>query len=469
MKTCKNCGALNYDDMTNCSSCGSEMNDHIPTQEEPEIQDNRFPLWMYVAVGISLMLLVTYAVYAKSTGDYTYAPVIFPLLACSFLIIGGYWVMLWLRARKENAPLNKSGNTCQEGGLSADATSYPYGELIRALDLKIHETRRTFEKPQYQQELSLNSALEQMLPDGYGPDRAAARALLAAMASKRAVIVSIKDENELLGMKASLSALSGTDPSILYFEHEIGELYSFDNKTPAELLLELTAAAGKEGAIAPIMLSIAVSQNAQQTFSELFGYLDSPYDEGEIGFQNTNAEPVSLGIAETAMLSGNTRIYLCFSPDQAYRVSSVLFRHCAFVDLTCEHNFKAENITKDALSFERLEYLADEAVQEYFLSEPTWKKIDELVSFIKQHIPFVVDNQLTISMERFVGVYMATGADETQALDAVLASLLLPCVLANVMELSGESRFTLSEYMEEHFGLENLPLCTEVLKKFSDA
>ena len=78
-----------------------------------------------------------------------------------------------------------------------------------------------------------------------------------------------------------------------------------------------------------------------------------------------------------------------------------------------------------ALSFERFLHLCNDAEERFALSEENWKKIDDLAEHLAAK-SFVLGNKLVTAMERFVGVYMATGGSEQAALDAVFASILLP-------------------------------------------
>ena len=98
-----------------------------------------------------------------------------------------------------------------------------------------------------------------------------------------------------------------------------------------------------------------------------------------------------------------------------------------------------------------------------------WKKIDDLTEKLTSACGFAPDNKLITAMERFVGVYMAAGGSEQEALDSVLACVLLPAALTLLSTNTSEDSPALSQLLDAGFGMENLPACAEMLKKFSAA
>ena len=113
--------------------------------------------------------------------------------------------------------------------------------------------------------------------------------------------------------------------------------------------------------------------------------------------------------------------------------------------------------------------LTDEAEEACYLSEDYWKKIDELADFLKKLVDFKMDNKFVSAIERFVGIYMAGGGTESEAADAVIATMILPESLAAIAEKEEGNSAALVQFMDSHFGLTSFPLCQQFLKKYAVA
>ena len=95
--------------------------------------------------------------------------------------------------------------------------------------------------------------------------------------------------------------------------------------------------------------------------------------------------------------------------------------------------------------------LIERGRETHYLSEKYWRKIDKLTEHINSSIPFVISNRTANAMERFVAVCVGNGMEQTDAMDRVLAALVLDTLSAkDANKLGGDE--TLTEFMDALFG-----------------
>ena len=102
-------------------------------------------------------------------------------------------------------------------------------------------------------------------------------------------------------------------------------------------------------------------------------------------------------------------------------------------------------------------------METYYLSETYWKKVDKLVEYVSARVPFKISNKTANAMERFITVCIGGGAEQTEALDCVISSMLL-CRLSSQSAESFDGDETLSEFMDSIFGADKDDRSRETVK-----
>lgn len=126
---------------------------------------------------------------------------------------------------------------------------------------------------------------------------------------------------------------------------------------------------------------------------------------------------------------------------------------------------KEEKTPFQAPRYSRFVRLGEESENNFMLSEEKWKKVDKLEDYVKgvTEGKFRIGNKAWRNMEKFVGAFLACGGEETDALDSVTASKLLPFALPLLSEKpNGKIEFLRA--LGNILGEENMPQCRRWLE-----
>lgn len=113
--------------------------------------------------------------------------------------------------------------------------------------------------------------------------------------------------------------------------------------------------------------------------------------------------------------------------------------------------------TAKPIAYSRFRELSDEALVAHALPLDAWKKLDRLEEFLQEKVAFAIGNPIARQLEKYVAVYMASGATQMETVDSVLAVKLLPMLRGNKKETFSGDGVTLAEFIDRLFGMENLP------------
>lgn len=103
--------------------------------------------------------------------------------------------------------------------------------------------------------------------------------------------------------------------------------------------------------------------------------------------------------------------------------------------------------------------------QHFYLSEESWKRIDDFEETLSNDGKFRVDNKTVLQIESFVSALLACGADEAEAFDAALSTKIAPTVKSYKLHKTGKESDAIFKALERHFDLDLIPLTLRVLRK----
>ena len=475
MKHCKICGSINPDNATTCASCKS---DFAPSTVPGNHQCSRGGINTSLVKRFAILIGILVFIVFFSMFDFRDAVRI--LLIC-FWIVG--WLFLTYYVTRKMGLLKKLGigRAAQEAeAQEAEATMaeeqadalMPQSDVapVPAMaevtpDATVRGTTsaeaRTSDEPYIAVDYSTPIAFDsQMTPESAmlhfstklgGLDVQAARTLLAALAARRMILLCGSNGTDIERALDAVSSLTG-EKIIEFPKNQSGE---DGEKAVTQSLSGVLCDAYKHGrSIYPILLTDDVTDTPLFSSDALRAYLENGMVEGML---------VPDGIKTP--VPATTRLFLAYQPAQSVFPEGVKGYSFALVTLKSAIALGGEeSLPTGALSFDRLARLCKDAEEEYYLTEENWQKIDTLVEQLSGVYTFTLGNRVVMAMERFVGVYMATGATENEALDAVLSSILLPAVLTSPICSTAEESVDISERLDTIFGLENLPTCSEMLK-----
>jgi beta-glucosidase len=116
-------------------------------------------------------------------------------------------------------------------------------------------------------------------------------------------------------------------------------------------------------------------------------------------------------------------------------------------------------------TYYQMEYLCEKLSSKLDVNELTWKKIDRTEVFAYSHAKYTISNKLWLCLEKYIGTYMTCGFKESEAVDAAMASKLIPALIPALNgKLSGDEA-GLIETLENIFGEDNVDACKSAIKK----
>lgn len=109
-------------------------------------------------------------------------------------------------------------------------------------------------------------------------------------------------------------------------------------------------------------------------------------------------------------------------------------------------------------NYYQFDYMLDKIKSKAGISEDTWKKIDSLEAFIRNSSPFILNNRVSISIEKFHTTFTAAGGEDNVALDRALSARVIPSAIVALDSVENTENKNLSEKLEMIFGEENIEI-----------
>lgn len=488
MKNCKICGFINQDDAVKCASCNSDFAFASTVPQEPLSIPSTTKSALKWPIAVILLFMLSCAItimIALLTGGYIWD---YPLSlwlceTCIFIIL----VAIYIRSKAKSGSLFYNESTaaqnpydpCYESALDPQndqqtTAQTPTGNFSKQL-YDVFYQAHYLAIPEYDGEATCTTAMHQLTNHPQGLETRTARTLLAALASRRAIVLCGNGSADFDRVCTLMEALTGEKPTMISLGRNCttpNDLYISEESNvkpiPSPLLCSLYTAHAHQRSIYSLLIEADAPDKLEDALTDIYPYLENSALEGQITVKEANNHYANVATDEVVAMPANTRLLFVYRPGRSNMPAGALLQASAFINLNdLLATPEAIENSMGALSFDRLMRLCDDAEERYYLTENNWKKIDELISRLASGYSFSLGNKLVTAMERFVGIYMATGGTEQEALDAVLASILLPAVLSTPPLSNREEDFSASQFLDSCFGLENLPACTETLKKFN--
>ena len=133
--------------------------------------------------------------------------------------------------------------------------------------------------------------------------------------------------------------------------------------------------------------------------------------------------------------------------------------------LPCQPSAAASEVR--FVSYYQLVRLAAEIADKYPMDEDKcWKKIDKFEKFVKGNATYRIGNKIWLRAEKFASATIACGAEQSEALDGTVASILLPAVITTLGGRlnSGEESVSL---LEGVLGEDSVTECKKILASFT--
>lgn len=293
---------------------------------------------------------------------------------------------------------------------------------------------------------------------GVEVEASSVRALFAALAAAKLILVDVKNKEVL---PAFVAALDG------YFQTETVD--ATENWNANDLMWTLDGgkyvASGFVNAVysaahTPDKNAIAVvnhvrPQSVRNWLNPILKYALFPSEE----------HVWTLNESTSVILPHNIR-YVLIAEESWDELPPELAAASVQIDLLCSvPKAPAPEVERKPVSFGTFCELVNEAKETHFLSETVWKKLDTLVETIGASERFAIGNKSILQLERFTSVLLECGADESETLIAMLTGKVVARLKTlNLYKREGGDK-TVFGMIEKLFAEENLTKVRKALTK----
>ena len=292
-------------------------------------------------------------------------------------------------------------------------------------------------------------------------DQSTVCSLLSALASSRVVVLSGLSKDEFVKLSSMLCEYfectshidtvdSGyTDGASLFFRTDAS-----GNRSKTGVLRVIEEAGKVESDLHLAILASANKESLANSFEDVVKYAKNPY--GNIAISS---------IPEKYRFAPN----ICFLVgleagatlnDISEDVASV----ATVMDIRVSLSAPSANLSSvHRLKYYQLDYMSERAVTRSEVDESIWKKVDKLEEFACKHIEFSIGNKQWLGIEKYVAVYTACNGELDEAIDRVVASKIIPGIVATTVNTEG-AELELADEVEIIFGENNAENCRKVIR-----
>lgn len=295
-----------------------------------------------------------------------------------------------------------------------------------------------------------------------------ARATISSIVSSRLLIVRNADSQKSVEFLKSLAGFMGTSAFVESFGQRKWEidtllytLNTFSNeKKPTELVNLFNYAENeKEKACFYVMTEVKYADTAEFMMPYI-QYLTNPQESYAVSENGTELDfPNNMWFA----IVGDDGESIEDLPAFISNLATV-------IDIDLEYKEKSEDaqdISDKTITTHQLEALTYRAKKASTVDEHTWKMIDSLEEFVNERTPYHIGNKIFLQLECYLAVYQATKGEISEGVDSMLASRLLPAIVAMLKGNPQMAEVDFSQTIESIFGEENVSKSIYLIKHLS--
>lgn len=291
-------------------------------------------------------------------------------------------------------------------------------------------------------------------------DTVSAGKVLAAMGCSRSVFVKCRVPELFPRFVDILSGYFGSETNIDEFnsQQSFEDLLTREGE-PTRLSKAISEAADMKQNVHIAALSGVKVASVRKVFTPFLKYVLSP----------ENACTIKYGYDKKLTVTPN--VWFLFGVADGSHLSAedtFILNSSAVIDIDispCQPSAAASEVR--FVSYYQLVRLAAEIADKYPMDEDKcWKKIDKFEKFVKGNATYRIGNKIWLRAEKFASATIACGAEQSEALDGTVASILLPAVITTLGGRlnSGEESVSL---LEGVLGEDSVTECKKILASFT--
>ncbi len=152
--------------------------------------------------------------------------------------------------------------------------------------------------------------------------------------------------------------------------------------------------------------------------------------------------------------------------DSTFAISDKVYDRAMILDIDSRaERFSAPPTQSLRLSADTFEKLLKEAANRYRISDENLEKINQLDTYIIQHLRVAFGNRIMNQFYRFVPAYMACGGEELRGIDYILCKKVLRKFENQNMAYIRDEIDDLCDYLDEMFGRNTMSISLEYLRR----
>ncbi len=141
-------------------------------------------------------------------------------------------------------------------------------------------------------------------------------------------------------------------------------------------------------------------------------------------------------------------------------------QYATVVDLDLSEKETEDEQFNFEMLYEPFSQEVEEAQDTFYFNENSWAKLDKLEEYLTKTVGFGLKNRFLRQIEKFASTYIALGASQEQAIDAVLSTKILPWLAGKKEMLVSETVGDFALAIDEFFGNELIPCAKDKLVGF---
>lgn len=193
------------------------------------------------------------------------------------------------------------------------------------------------------------------------------------------------------------------------------------------------------------------AENVNDWLAPLMKYLVSPKKSNDISISDD-------GKISRYTISRNLWIALRLADDQTIDSLPIEMIRCASVVnisfTPCQPS--DDHMTTHGFNAHQADYMLEKESGKGEVSEDVWKKIDRLEKYATDYSGYRIGNKLWLEFEKHIGMLLACEMDISDAVDAALATRILPSITVELKDKLGKEDKTVYQMVEFIFGADNV-------------
>ena len=301
---------------------------------------------------------------------------------------------------------------------------------------------------------------------GFKLNRGVAETIVSSLVTSRLMIFNGLSSEDFNSLMLLISEYFGSVPCVdnAKCSLERNVFFAADEQGYAKktnILKALQLAANSHEKVQLAAIDGITENNVSDWLKPFTKYLRVSRKRNDIAIFDDNGRNVGYSIGR------NLWIVMRLDKERSFaKLPEFVLKNAAVVDVNAARcPLQEERTAYRRITSYQTEYVLNKESGSKEISEDTWKKVDKLEKYAQQHSEYNVGNKLWLDVEKQMDILLACGMEIGDALDAAMATRILPSIVAALEgNLKAEDR-TLLQTLEVVLGEGNMQYSKEFVNR----